>query len=486
MDEGVVAPGATTGARPTPLRVWTRALANETMCATTDSRREGAAVVTEVGDARGDSESPQRRLLVTLVDAAGIERSRVIPRAHVADALRHGVHASISSVALFTPHDEPVDAAGLDAVIGDLVVRPDPARLAVLGPARNLAWAPADVHWPDGTPFFACGRDAVRGAVEALAAGGLRARVGFEVEFTLVREGDGKHQSEEGDDDDAPDPRPAHQGPAYGQRPLLQNEALVNALLDDLDTAGVPALQLHAEHGLGQFEVALAARDPLDACDDYVLARLVIERTSNRHGLTAQFGPIPAVGAAANGMHIHLSLLGAQGNLLTPVEGGAPGPEGGAVIAGILDALPAATALLAGSEASYERLRPGRWAGASLCWGVGNREAAVRYVPATASAGPRGANIEVKPGDATANPYLAVAALLAAAWDGIARGATPPAPVEVSPTRLGADERTARGIRSLPSTLGEALELLSGSALLRRQLGDRLVDLYVAVRMPRP
>ena len=172
--------------------------------------------------------------------------------------------------------------------------------------------------------------------------------------------------------------------------------------------------------------------------------------------------------------------------MLTPVAGGAPGPGGGAVIAGILDALPAATALLAGSEASYDRLRPGRWSGASLCWGVGNREAAVRYVPATASAGQRGANIEVKPADATANPYLAVAALLVAAWDGITRGATPPAPVEVSPTRLSVEERTSRGIRELPSTLGEALELLSESTMLRQHLGDRLVDLYVAVRTPRP
>ncbi len=445
-----------------------------TMALTTAGRRRDAAVVTEANGAQGDSETPPRRLLVSLVDAAGIERSRIIPGAHVADALTAGVHASISSVAMFTPQDQPVDAAGLDAVVGDLLVRPDASRLALLDEESHLAWAPADVHWPDGTPFFACGRHAVRRAVDELAAGGLRARVGLEVEFSLVREGD-----------DA-DPRPAHEGPAYGQRPLLQNEDFVQALLDDLETAGLPVLQLHAEHGLGQFEVALGARDPLDACDDYLLARLVIERTSIRYRFTVQFAPIPAVGAAANGMHIHLSVLGAHGNLLTPVAEGAPGPEGGAVIAGILDALPAATALLAGSEASYERLRPGRWAGASLCWGLGNREAAVRYVPATASAGPGGANIEVKPADATANPYLAVAALLAAASDGITRGAIPPAPVEVSPTRLSVEERASRDIRHLPSTLAEALELLGESALLRRQLGDRLIDLYLAVRAPRP
>lgn len=414
-----------------------------------------------------------RTLMVSVVDSAGVERSRLIPRDRAREVLDAGVHASISSVALFTPRDEPVDAAGLDAVIGDLLVRPAPERWAVLDEDPPLAWVPADLFFPDGTPFFACGRHAVRHAAEVLSSRGLRARLGFEVEFTLTAPVDGA------------DPRPAHFGPAYGQRPLLQNEAFATALLEAFALAGVPALQLHAEHGLGQFEVALAARDPLHAADDYVLARLIIERTSLRHGLIAHFAPIPPVGAASNGMHVHLSVLRDDDNLMTPAADGSLGRDARAAIAGILDALPAATALLAGSESSYERLHPGRWSGASLCWGMGNREAAVRYVPATAAAGPGGANIEVKPGDASANPYLAVAALLVAAADGVERRAIPPAPVEVDPARLSIAEREARGILSLPSTLGEALRLLSDSALLRTQLGDRLVDLYLAVRTPR-
>ena len=424
------------------------------------------------GVIRGENPPEARRLLISVVDATGTERSRIIPRKHVASALASGVHASISSAALFTPRDEPVDAVGLDAVIGDLLLRPDPARLALLDDT-GLMWAPADVFLPDGSEFFSCGRGAVRRSTALLAELGLRARVGFEVEFTLIRESEGN-------------PRPAHGGPAYGQRPLLQNENFVQELLDDLETADVPVLQLHAEHGFGQFEIALGVRDPLDACDDYLLARLIIERTGIRHGLTTQFAPIPRVGAAANGMHIHLSVLRGDVNLLTPNETDTPSREGAAVLAGILDALPAATALLAGSEASYERLRPGRWSGASLCWGVGNREAAVRYVPATAAAGTQGGNLEIKPGDASANPYYAVAALLAAASDGITRGATPPAPIDISPARLSAEEREARGIRSLPSTLVQALGLLSESAMLRRRLGDRLIDLYLAVRMPPP
>ena len=92
-----------------------------------------------------------RRLMVTHVDAAGIERARIIPAARIASALDRGVHASISSAALFTPHDEPVDAVGLDAVVGDLLARPDAGRLALIDAESQLAWAPADLSWPDGS-----------------------------------------------------------------------------------------------------------------------------------------------------------------------------------------------------------------------------------------------------------------------------------------------------------------------------------------------
>ncbi|SFS02423.1 glutamine synthetase [Microbacterium sp. cf046] len=429
------------------------------------------ATETDDTEAAGAALAP-RALLLTHIDPAGIDRGRLIPRAGIESALANGVHASISSATMFTPLDQPVDAVGLDAVIGDLLLRPDAARLAMIDAPGGWAWAPADLCWLDGAPFFGCGRHAVRGAFEALEAEGLSARAGFEIEFTLA-------------DGDADNPAPAHTGPAYGVRPLLRNEALIRDLLDALETAGVSPIHVHAEHGLGQFEVSLPARNPLDACDDVALARLIIERISMRHSLSVSFAPIPPVGAAANGMHLHLSVSRGADNLLAPADTGLPGQVGMSLIAGVLDVLPAATALLAGSEASYERLRPGRWSGASLCWGAGNREAAVRYVSGTADAGASSANIEIKPGDSTANPYLAMAAILAGATAGIVRGATAPPPIDISPSHLSADERAERGIRSLPSTLVEALDVLGASDTLRASLGDELVDLYTAVRTPR-
>lgn len=404
-----------------------------------------------------------RRLLITHVDPAGIERARLFPAARFDDVLASGFAASVSSAAFFTPLDAPVDAVGTDAVIGDLRVRPDATRLAALD---EVLWhAPADLRAPDGQPFLGCGREAVRRAESALADAGLSARAGLELEFSLTAHG-----------------VPAHAGPAYGQRPILRNEAFAGELLEALATAGVPVLHLHAEHGHGQFEVALAHRKPLAACDDYLLARLVVERTALRHSLDASFEPIPPVGAAANGMHIHLSLA-RDGRSILRADADGIRFEGLSMIAGILDALPALTALLAGSEPSYERLQPGRWSGALACWGPDNREAAIRYVSTTTGQGADGANIEVKPGDATANPYFAVAGLLHAALDGIDRRAEAPAPLSVNPAHLSDDERATRAPR-LPATLADSLTALDESRMLRSRLGGELVDLYLAVRMP--
>ncbi len=407
-----------------------------------------------------------RRLLVAHVDAAGVTRGRVIPAARIESVLENGVAASISGAALFTPGDAPVSALGLDPVIGDLRIRPDARRVADLG--DGWAWTPGDLRWADDRPFSGCTRSALR---RASTAAEIDVKIGFEIEFVVAGEASGSLA-------------PAHKGPGYGQRPLVRNIDYLDDLITALEDADVPVLQVHAEHGDGQFEVSLAPRHPVDACDDLVLARAVIDLVTERYGLRAYFDPVPPIGADSNGMHVHLSASRDGRNVFSPTDDGMPQPEGAAIIAGILDLLPAATALLAGSEQSYKRLRPGRWSGAWNCWGRGNREAAVRYTPMTTDAGPAGANIEIKPGDATANPYLAVAALLVGLRAGLDRPTDPPAPVDVDPGRLSDDERSARGLRTLPTSLGDALAELSASGRLREGLGDDLVDLYLAVRTP--
>ena len=156
-------------------------------------------------------------------------------------------------------------------------------------------------------------------------------------------------------------------------------------------------------------------------------------------------------------------------------------PAGEAAVAGVLAGLPEAQAMLCGSILSGLRMQPGSWSGASVCWGTENREAAVRFLrggPGNA----HGANVEVKVVDPSANPYLASAAILGLALDGIERELPLLPEVAVDPGTLSADERTTAGIGLLSTDQGAVVGALAESALLRGILGDAVVDSVVAVR----
>ena len=132
--------------------------------------------------------------------------------------------------------------------------------------------------------------------------------------------------------------------------------------------------------------------------------------------------------------------------------------------------------------ASYLRLVPQHWAGAYRCWGLENREAAVRMITGSTGSEALAANIEVKCVDLQANPYLLLAALLAAGADGLDGRAALPEPIEVDPAALGDEALAARGIDRLPDGLGESLTAFRGDEALRAAFGTPLVEAIVAVR----
>ncbi len=150
--------------------------------------------------------------------------------------------------------------------------------------------------------------------------------------------------------------------------------------------------------------------------------------------------------------------------------------------AGVLAHLPALTAVTAPSPASYFRLQPSQWAGVFTAWGRETREAAVRIVTGTAGLRAQSANLEVKPVDLAANPYLALGCLIAAGLDGLTTVAVLPEETSGDPAHLGAREATARGVRRLPTSLAEAVAEFREDAQLRAALGPVLADAVIAVR----
>jgi glutamine synthetase len=156
--------------------------------------------------------------------------------------------------------------------------------------------------------------------------------------------------------------------------------------------------------------------------------------------------------------------------------------DGEAFSAGTLEHLPALLALGAPGAASYLRLVPQHWAGAYACWGLENREAAMRMVTGSTGSTEWAANMEVKCFDLLANPYLAMAGVLAAGAAGIEGSATLPEPVDVDPAALSEDVLAERGVRRLPTSLREATDLFAADETLRAALGSPLVDSVLAVR----
>ena len=411
-----------------------------------------------------------RALMVTYVDLAGISRMKLVPGRRIDSVGRSGATASLSAGALLSTDDYPVSTPALDATIGDLRVMPDLERLVMIDAVAGLAWAPSDLRSLDGTPFAGCTRTALKNVAQKATDEGLAVLIGLELEFSLFV----------GPKDSA---TLAHSGPGYGVLPFLELETFHLDLLSELERCEVPVEQLHPEYGTGQLELSFAPRDPLTAVDDFMLARTIVVRTALRHGFIVSFAPLPTPGVASNGLHIHFSASRGGTNLLFDAAGPERmSDEGGSMIAGVLASLGEGIALLGGTTSSFDRLQPHNWAGAFLCWGDGNREAAVRLMRGSRGSENGQANIEVKSADGSANLYLAVAAVIAAALRGPAEKLSAPAGVNVEPGSLSESERTAAGIGQYPANLGAALNVLETSAFYRDTFGAALLGTYIAVR----
>ena len=263
-------------------------------------------------------------------------------------------------------------------------------------------------------------------------------------------------------------PAPAIPGGPYGADRLVEGLDYATALLEALEAAGLPWLQFHPEYGAGQFELSLAPGTALEAADRLVQAKLLIQRLTRRFGWRCSFSPKPSLERVGNGGHLHLSLRRDGAALLEGGDGEAGLSEsGGAVLAALLAELPALLALACPLAVSYRRLAPGSWSAPFQVWGVENREAALRLVPAAADGVP--AHLELKVADLAANPYLLLGAVQAVVADGLARARPLPLPVSGDPSRLPAGTAAP-----LPASLAEASAAFAASDLLRQALGEAL------------
>ncbi len=398
------------------------------------------------------------------VDHAGIPKAKAVHRDAFARRSRAGVGLAKGVLAL-DPSGALHPASGLSPV-GEVRLVPDLSSLTPLPFARGQAMVCCDMTEPDArTPWDGCPRGALRRVLGRFATRGYRSVASYEVEF-YVRGPEG----------------PLDRTPYAGSFALTAAAEFVAELAETLEEMGIRPEQCHAEVGQGNLELSMAETDALAAADRRVLVLEAIRGVAYRMGLETTMAPKPYLEEAGNGHHLHLSVYALEDE--TPVlfdASGALSDPGLGFVAGLLEHLPAVMAFTTPSPNSYQRIAPGMWSSAYVSYGPDNREAAVRIASPVAGAEAATANVELKPVDVTANPYLALAAVLAAGMDGIECTLNPGEPTMVDPAALSEEERDSRGIYPLPASLDEALDALEADDVLIEALGEPLVRTHLAV-----
>jgi glutamine synthetase len=397
-------------------------------------------------------------------DMIGVDRGRDVLIDELPAALGHGL-PFCRAIFHTSPQGDVVPVAGgLDAGLPDVLVRPDLATLAPLPWEPGTAWALGDVTTPDGDPHPESPRAVLR-QVEALLAGhGIRVVVGPELEYFLLEADD----SERGWRRYADAPGNVYVVGAKGdpRRHLIRT-------LRTLRDAGLRVTAANHEFCGGQFEVNLTHSAALDAADRSFRLKSAIQEIARLDGLMATFMAKPFNNEGGSGFHLHVSLTDEAGRNVFGDPGGEHGlsKTGRQAIAGVLAHAGALAALLNPTINSYKRFGPDTLAPWLIDWGLDNRSALVRIPPERGD----GARMEVRLGDATANPYLAIAATLAAVYLGIRDALEPPPVLE----GYGYDPARAR---LLPQRLPDALDALEADGDLRGVLGDEFCRSFLAYK----
>lgn len=365
-----------------------------------------------------------------------------------------------------TLYDDPTDPGFADAS-----ARLVPESRRKIPWENDLPFLLADFRDDPGWVGRVCPRSLLARLVDRLAGLGLKARFGPEYEWFMYREtptelAARKHR----------EPRPLSPGMfGYSELRTGQRDELMKHLFDGLSRFGVDLEGLHTETGPGVFEAAIAHRPALEAADRAVLFKHGVKQIAYRHDLMASFMAKPSSDLPGCGGHFHQSVWDESGNAFYNREGS----HGVGIskllqhyLAGQLFLLPKLMPMLAPTVNSYKRYVAGSWAATHMNWGIDNRTTALRIVPGSE----KSMRLETRLPGADANPYLAIAACLAAGLYGIENELT----LNTEPVSGSAYE--SRPGTPLPAHLGEATEIMSAAPEVRELLGDTFVDHFVKAR----
>ena len=394
-------------------------------------------------------------------DTWGIPRGKRLSAQHFLSAARGSGFAMANVVFTWDMHSTIFPTAFVNDETGypDMHVVPDVSTLHLAG-------------WRDGTAFCFCdtidplthepipfdGRAILRRAVDRVRGSGFEPVAATEIEFHLLN----------------PDWTPFYTGVhCYSMQKGAEVEPVVSDIKRVLEASGMLVESWNVEYGPAQVEVNIDHGEPVEVGDRTVLLKYVVKQVAIAHGLRATFMPKPYIAEAGNGLHIHQSLLGADGrNAFAEADDEAPlhSKLMHRYLAGLLKHQIELQPINCPTINAYKRVEDYSFAPTQVSWGLDHRLVAVRTVvdqgPAT--------RVECRWGSADANPYFVLAGALAAGADGLEHD------YELPPIVSG-DPHVDASLRRLPTNLAEALPAFERSEFARELYGDVFVDAYLVM-----
>lgn len=393
-----------------------------------------------------------RFVRLQFTDMLGIIKNVEIPSSQLPKALNHEMMFDGSSIEGFVRIEE-----------SDMRLYPDLDTWVV------FPWTPekgrvarliCDVYNPDGTPFEGGPRYVLKRSLDRMKQLGFtNFNIGPEPEFFLFKmDANGEPSLELND-----------KGGYFDLAPTDLGENCRRDIVLELEGMGFEIEASHHEEAPGQHEIDFKYANAVTTCDNIQTFKLAVRTIARKHNLHATFMPKPLFGIAGSGMHANMSLFKGSDNAFYD-ENSELGLSQTAMqfLAGIIEHAEGFTAVTNPLVNSYKRLIPGYEAPSYIAWSLKNRSPLVR-IPSSRGLSTR---IEVRSVDPSANPYLAMAVMLSAGLDGIERGLEPPKPAEGNIFAMGEAERQSKGIKSLPSTLNESLQLLKQDQTILDTLGQ--------------
>ena len=400
-------------------------------------------------------------VLLWFTDIEGHLKSFAITKPELEGALNDGMGFDGSSISGFNAIEE-----------SDMVAIPDPETFQLMPwkeGEEKVARMICDVVTPDGNPYDGDPRYVLRRALERMQSMGFDTfNVGPELEYFVFEDDKGTQTIDEG-----------------GYFAMTAQDAATevrNDTIAALEAVGIPIEYHHHEVGPSQHEIDMRYADALSMADYTITYRLIVKEVAAWHGYYATFMPKPLFGENGSGMHTHMSLFrNGRNQFFDRRDPYHLSKAAKGFIAGQLVHAREMAAVFAQWVNSYKRLVPGYEAPVYVAWSQRNRSALIR-IPLYKPGSEQATRAEIRCPDPACNPYLAFAALLHAGLEGIEKGYELPDPMETNLYRLTTEQRRERGIISLPESLGEAIDELAGSELMRRALGEHIFPRYIELK----